>query len=131
MNQTRSWNIFNWIGIRKIFRNRFNWTREGLEISSIGSASEKYLGIYLTGPEKAFDWIGIRKIFRNRFNWTRQGLGTSSTGSTSEKSLGIDLTGPEKAFDMAENLTTSFLKGKGKGQSYAMHDMDQAMKFST
>ena len=30
---------------------------------------------------------------------------------------------------MIENLAESFLKGKG--QSYAMHDMDQAMMFST
>ena len=31
--------------------------------------------------------------------------------------------------DIAENLTASFLKGKG--QLYAMHDMDQAMMLST
>ena len=30
---------------------------------------------------------------------------------------------------MFENLTESFLQGKG--QSYAMYDMDQAMMFST
>ena len=46
---------FDGVRIRKIFRNRFNWTREGLGISSTGSASEKSLGIDLTGPEKAFD----------------------------------------------------------------------------
>ena len=33
--------------------------------SSTGSASGKILGIDLTGPEKAFDWIGFRKIFRS------------------------------------------------------------------
>ena len=60
--------FFDWIGIRKIFRNRFNWTRGGLGITSTGSESGKSLGIDLTGPEKAFDWIDIRKIFRNRFN---------------------------------------------------------------
>ena len=31
--------------------------------------------------------------------------------------------------DITENLTGFFLKGKG--QSYAMHDMDRAMMFST
>ena len=43
-----------------------------------GSASEKSLGIDLTGPGKVLE---------------------SSTGSASGKSLGIDLTGPEKALD--------------------------------
>ena len=58
----------------------------------------------------------------------RKCLGITSTGSASEKSLRIDLTGPEEVFHIVENLTTSFLKGKG--QPYAMHDMDQAMMFS-
>ena len=38
------------------------------------------------------------------------------------------MTEPEKVIDIAENLTASFVKGKG--QSYAMHDMDQVMMFS-
>ena len=60
------------------------------------------LGVDLTEPEKAFDWI--------RNLWSR-------------------LTEPVQVLNMIENLTESFLKGKG--QSYAMHDMDQAVMFST
>ena len=41
---------FDWIGIRKIFRNRFNWTRGVLSLLT-GLASDKSLGINLTRPE--------------------------------------------------------------------------------
>ena len=63
------------------------------------------LRVDLTEPEKAFDLIRNREIF------------------------GVDLTEPVKVLNIVGNLTEFFLKGKG--QSYAMHDMDQAMMFST
>ena len=77
----------DWIDMKKHYRNRLNWNTNQEDLigdltepeevlsSLTGLASEKSLGIDLTGPEKAFDWIGIREIFRNRFNWTRKGLG--------------------------------------------------------
>ena len=43
------------LGFRKIFRNRLNWTREGLGITCTGSTSEKSLGINLTGPDKVLE----------------------------------------------------------------------------
>ena len=74
----KSWNIFDWIGIRKIFRNRFNWTRQGLGLTLTGSASEKSLGIDLTGPDKVLECLQLEK---------------------NQGDLRVDLTEPEKAFD--------------------------------
>ena len=64
----------------------------------------------------------------NRFNWTRRKSWKNFNWNTNQGDLRVDLTEPEKVFDIAENLTAYFLKGKG--QSYAMHGMDQAMMFS-